>query len=215
MIAFRSKTKVCSCSRQVCSQCVWITQCILSKSSITDNTKPSKTRAHKKKNWQKREFEILSEIIILKYANELRNKCYSHMKEWAIWQAKTLFKKIAVKYFRKKGITLYLLFLWTSYSKVAKTLQRTSLWPWVSSHCSYCVNHEIKLRRRQWRILWVTDSPTTSLSVVRTYPLMLQLHWSESKSESDVAWNALLVYYAVYLYWSESDFTWKLGCNPF
>ena len=42
---------------------------------------------------------------------------------------------------------------------------------------------------------------------------MLQLHWSES--ENDVAWNALLVYYAVYLYWSESDYAWKLGCNPF
>ena len=35
------------------------------------------------------------------------------------------------------------------------------------------------------------------------------------ESESDVAWNELLVYCAVYLYWRESDFAWKLGCNPF
>ena len=42
---------------------------------------------------------------------------------------------------------------------------------------------------------------------------MLQLYWSES--ESDVAWNGYLDSPVVCLHWSESDFTWKLDCNPF
>ena len=42
---------------------------------------------------------------------------------------------------------------------------------------------------------------------------MLQLHWSES--ESDVAWNGYLNSPDVCLHWSECDFAWKLGYNPF
>ena len=42
---------------------------------------------------------------------------------------------------------------------------------------------------------------------------MLQLHWSES--ESDVARNGYLDSPVVCLHWIESDFAWKLGCNPF
>ena len=34
---------------------------------------------------------------------------------------------------------------------------------------------------------------------------MLHLYWSESKS--DVAWNGLLLFYAAYLHWSESEIT--------
>ena len=44
---------------------------------------------------------------------------------------------------------------------------------------------------------------------------IMNYYWSESESKSDIAWNALHWYCAVYLHWSESDFTWKLGCNPF
>ena len=43
--------------------------------------------------------------------------------------------------------------------------------------------------------------------------VILQLHWRES--ESDVALNGYLDSPVVCLHWSESDFTWKLGCNPF
>ena len=46
-------------------------------------------------------------------------------------------------------------------------------------------------------------------------PIMLQLHWSKSESENDIAWNGYLHSPVVCLHWSESDFTWKLGYNPF
>ena len=51
---------------------------------------------------------------------------------------------------------------------------------------------------------------TLSVSTFRVH-----LYWSESESKSDDAWNALHLYCAVYLHWSESNCTWKLGCNPF
>ena len=44
---------------------------------------------------------------------------------------------------------------------------------------------------------------------------VLQLHWSKSESERDVAWNGYLDSPVVCLHWNESDFAWKLGCNPF
>ena len=33
----------------------------------------------------------------------------------------------------------------------------------------------------------------------------VELYWSESENESDVTWNGLLLFYAAYLHWSESD----------
>ena len=52
--------------------------------------------------------------------------------------------------------------------------------------------------------------------------IMLHLYWSESESESDVAWNGYIQFYAAYLYWSDlsakanvASLPSRMGCNPF
>ena len=57
--------------------------------------------------------------------------------------------------------------------------------------------------------------PSEKLTSLTLMNIMLQLHWSENESESDVAWNGHRDSPVACLHWSESNFAWKLGCNPF
>ena len=59
------------------------------------------------------------------------------------------------------------------------------------------------LRWKIWDCCYVNLVLTNTL--VHILLFIVELYWSGSESESDVAWNGLLLFYAAYLLWSESE----------